>query len=89
MERFELSMLIALRIKARLRQLRWNQGDFAEAAQVQGSEVSKWLTGHHNFTLKTLDHIQRVLRISFFNFDNPCDNSIPCTPCEFSGLLKS
>ncbi len=88
MERLELSMQINLRIRARLRQLRMSQGEFANMAQASQSEVSKWLNGHHNFTLKTLEHIQTVLGINFFNFDNLATDSIPCGLCEFNLPVK-
>lgn len=84
MEHFELSMQIALKIKARLRQLRLKHKEFALMAKAQPSEVNRWLSGYHNFTIKTLLHIQNVLGINFFNFDSQASHSIPCLPCEFA-----
>lgn len=84
MERFELSMQIVFRIKARLKQLGLKQKDLASLAGSNNSEVSKWLSGNHNFTIKTLDHIQTALGFSFFDFNNQEQYSIPCLPCEYS-----
>ncbi len=81
MERSEISQQIALLIRIRLRQLRLTQMEFAKMAEASNSEVSKWLTGRHNFTIKTLEHIQTILGISFFSFKV---DSAPCLPCEFT-----
>lgn len=86
MERGELSMQIALRIKARLRQLKLKRKEFAKIADVQESQVALWISGNHNYTIKTLERIQTILGISFFNFDNQDQQSVPCLPCEYSGL---
>src|SRR4030043_1870007 len=38
-----------------------SQKDLADLLEKQESEVSKWMTGTHNFTLKTLVKIEDVL----------------------------
>jgi transcriptional regulator with XRE-family HTH domain len=38
-----------------------NQKDLAEALGKKESEISKWLSGTHNFTLKTISKIEQVL----------------------------
>ncbi len=42
----------------------WKQADLAKKLGKQESEVSKWLTPGHNFTLKSLAKIEAVLGVS-------------------------
>jgi transcriptional regulator with XRE-family HTH domain len=57
----DLSFEVADRIQALLLAKNMQQKDLAKALGKQESEVSKWLTGTHNFTLKTLSKIQAIL----------------------------
>ncbi len=52
---------IAVRIQKILEEKGWTQQDLAQALGKQNSEISKWLTGTHNFTLRTLTRIEEVL----------------------------
>lgn len=52
---------IATRIQKILEKKGWSQQDLAEKMGKQNSEISKWLTGTHNFTLRTLTKIEAVL----------------------------
>jgi transcriptional regulator with XRE-family HTH domain len=49
------------RIHEILRLKNLNQRDLADLLGKRESEVSKWMTGTHNFTLKTLAKIENVL----------------------------
>ena len=39
----------------------WNNGDLAKAMGKSPSEVSKWLSGMHNLTLKSIIKMERAL----------------------------
>lgn len=58
---FELSFGIAERICEILRERSLTQKDFARLLNKRESEISKWLTGRHNFTTQTIARIQTVL----------------------------
>ena len=57
----DLSFDIASRIDALLAEKGLSQKEFAEMLGKRESEVSKWLKGTHNFTLRTLSKISAVL----------------------------
>ena len=48
-------------IHAILKQKGMDQKDLAIALEKKESEISKWMTGTHNFTLKTITKIEAVL----------------------------
>ena len=58
---FELSFAIADRIDYLLKKHKMTQRVLAQRLGKKESEISKWLTGRHNFTTKTLAHISLVL----------------------------
>ena len=58
---FELSFAIADRIDYLLKKHKMTQRVLAQRLGKKESEISKWLTGRHNFTTKTLAHIALVL----------------------------
>ncbi len=57
----ERSFAIAGRINEILRRKGWSQADFAKAAGKKESEISKWMSGTHNFTIRTISFIETVL----------------------------
>lgn len=57
----ETNLDIAQAIQKGLEQKGWDQQDLAKAMGKQNSEISKWLSGTHNFTLKTLTRIEACL----------------------------
>lgn len=59
---FELSFAIADRIDYLLKKKGLSQRDLARLLGKKESEISKWLTGRHNFTTKTLANIALVLQ---------------------------
>lgn len=61
MAEFELSFAIAERIVEVLKQKGMNRRDLANKLGNRESEISKWLTGRHNFTISTLAHISWTL----------------------------
>ncbi len=58
---FELSFAIADRIDYLLKKKGMSQRMLAQRLGKRESEISKWLTGRHNFTTKTLAHISLAL----------------------------
>jgi antitoxin component HigA of HigAB toxin-antitoxin module len=56
-----LSMEIAARIDDLLQQKGWTGADLARAFDKSPSEISRWLSGTHNFTLETLARLESVL----------------------------
>ena len=57
----DLSFDIAKRIYDILKRKGWSQADFAKAAGKKEAEISKWMSGHHNFTISTIAFIETVL----------------------------
>lgn len=55
--RTKLSVAIANRIEALMREKGLSKKQFAEALDRRPSEVTKWLSGEHNFTVATLSRI--------------------------------
>lgn len=62
-ERTVYQMRMSIRIEDGIIAKGWNKGEFAKKMGKNPSEVSKWLSGSHNFTLDTLTDIQRVLGV--------------------------
>lgn len=63
--------LLAEKIKQKLKDDKMKIGVFAEKLGKKPPEVSKWLSGNHNFTLDTLSEIEEVLGINLINIDPP------------------
>ena len=58
---FDLSFSIAERISEILKAKGLTQKDFARLLNKRDSEISKWLTGRHNFTTQTIARIETAL----------------------------
>jgi ribosome-binding protein aMBF1 (putative translation factor) len=58
---FDLSFSISERISEVLKERGLSQKDFARMMDKRESEVSKWLTGRHNFTIQTIARIEHAL----------------------------
>ncbi len=58
---FGLSFGIAERINKVLKAKNLSQKDFAHQIHKQESEVSKWITGRHNFTVQPIAKIETAL----------------------------
>jgi len=57
-------MLLAARIWDLVQAKGWNRSTFAVKVGKEPSEITKWLSGTHNFTNDTLTEISNVLDIS-------------------------
>ena len=64
---FELSFEIAERISEVLKAKNLTQKDFAQKLHKRESEISKWLTGRHNFTMQTIAKIETALGCKLIN----------------------
>lgn len=64
---FELSFAIADRIDEILKRKGMTQRDLAQRLGKRESEVSKWLTGRHNFTTNTIARITLALGAPVIN----------------------
>jgi len=60
-------MLLAAKIDDAIKAKGWKKTDFAHAMIKSPSEISKWLSGTHNFTTDTLSDIEEVLGIQLLN----------------------
>ncbi|MBO4443442.1 MAG: helix-turn-helix transcriptional regulator [Bacteroidaceae bacterium] len=58
---FELSFSIAERLDAILKEKGISQHELAMMLGKRDSEVSKWLTGRHNFTTNTIAKIETAI----------------------------
>ena len=72
-QRIENRMLVAAKIDDALKANGWKKKDLMEAMGKRNqSEITKWLSGTHNFTIDTLTDLSRVLGVNFLNIDKPC-----------------
>ena len=58
---FSLSFEIAEKLDAVLKQRKITQHELAKRLGKRDSEISKWLTGRHNFTTNTIAHIETAI----------------------------
>ena len=69
-------MLLAARIDDAIKAKGWKQKDFASAMNKVPSEISKWLSGTHNFNSDTLFEIERVLSIKLINLPETANEQV-------------
>jgi ribosome-binding protein aMBF1 (putative translation factor) len=60
------NMILAVRIDEALKSKGWSKKQLADAMHKNPSEVTKWLSGTHNFTLETLYLIESYLGVTLF-----------------------
>ena len=83
-----LSMEIAARVDSLLQQKGWTGADLARALDKSPSEISRWLSGTHNFTLDTLAKLEAVLEAPILRAEPPVQNrSVRLPKPELSVLL--
>lgn len=64
---FELTYGIAERISEVLKSKNLTQKELAKQLHKRESEISKWLTGRHNFTMQTIAKIETALDCKLIN----------------------
>ena len=68
--RIENRMLMAAKIDDAIQAKGWKKKDLMEAlGKKNQSEITKWLSGTHNFTLDLLTDLGRVLCVDFLNLE--------------------
>jgi len=76
LEKVEKRMLLAARIDDAIKAKKWKKKDFAEALGKSNSEISKWLSGTHNFTSDTLFDIERILNLTLIQLEDRSEETI-------------
>lgn len=66
-EKTDKRMQLAARIYDGITAKGWNKSKFAEAMKKRPSEITKWLSGTHNFETDTLFDIEKILGIRLVN----------------------
>ena len=64
---YELTFGIAERISEVLKGMHLTQKELAQKLHKKESEISKWLTGRHNFTMQTIAKIETALGCKLVN----------------------
>lgn len=64
---YELTFGIAERISEVLKGKNLTQKELAQKLHKKESEISKWLTGRHNFTMQTIAKIETALGCKLVN----------------------
>lgn len=65
MEKTKVKMVIAARIADLLKESGLSKIEFAKKVNKLPSEITKWLSGTHNFTVETLCEIALALNVDF------------------------
>lgn len=69
--RIENRMLMAAKIEDAMKAKGWKKKDLMIAlGKKNQSEITRWLSGTHNFTQDLLTDIGRVLEVNFLNLDD-------------------
>jgi ribosome-binding protein aMBF1 (putative translation factor) len=80
----DIKFLIAHKIISALRHKGWTNKYLAQKLNRTPAEISKWVSGKHNFTIDTLHEIEKCLGINLLNtkqdFVEYCK---PCMPGKF------
>ena len=71
LEKTRKRMFVASTIDNGIKAKGWRKTDLAKALKKRPSEITKWLSGTHNFNLDTLMDIEQVLGIRLINVELP------------------
>jgi len=75
--RTDAKMLLAARIADAMEAKGWNNKMLMEAlGKKNPSEITRWLSGTHNFTVDTLTDLGRVLERDFINLSAEKEQSV-------------
>lgn len=69
-------MALAVRIADAIKDNGWSQKEFADKMGKKPSEISRWLSGCHNFTIDTLWKIEDVLAIRLLLIEVPNEETM-------------
>lgn len=70
----EKNLAITEKVRLAIEAKGWNTGDLAKAMDKSTSEVSKWLSGMHNMTLKNIIKMEHVLGIDLIHCESIKDD---------------
>ncbi len=70
LKKVEKRMILALRISDGINANGWKKIDFARALNKRPSEITKWLSGTHNFNSDTLFAIEEILGIELITTES-------------------
>lgn len=85
---------LVTRIQLVLNERNWSQKDLAVALEKQPSEISKWLKGEHNLTLKSIIKLEQELGTDLFyvpktvSFEVHSENKVSMTVYKNEPLSK-
>jgi len=94
---------ISAQIQEYLRIKGYNQKDFSALMGKKQSEISKWLTGNHNFTIKTIAaiedeldedivcvpiHIKNTIEVHYFGISNQLPTAVHTITPDYSAELQ-
>jgi ribosome-binding protein aMBF1 (putative translation factor) len=68
-EKVNRQMALAVRIEEGIKAKNWSKKEFAQRIGKKPPEISRWLSGSHNFTTDTLWQIEDVLGIRLLIID--------------------
>jgi len=74
-------MIISARIDNAIKLKGWSKKQFALSLNRTPSEISKWLSGTHNFTIDTLTEIEHSLEVNLLNAKLEDENKF-CNPIQ-------
>lgn len=77
LEKTESKMRLAIKIADAIREQGYSKTEFARKIKKNNSEISKWLSGTHNFTHDTLILLEQELNINLINSEPTKDYQIP------------
>lgn len=84
-ERFQtITELIMERVRTALAELNWSQAELARRMGKSAPEISKWLSGKHNISLRTLAKLEAVLGLEMVQVVAPA----PIAPLSREEVLK-
>jgi len=75
--RVEMRMMLAAKIDDAIKVKGWTKKEFAAQMGKSPSEISKWLSGLHNFTSDTLFDISEKLCIDLLNLEKQKPQHVP------------
>jgi len=88
-ERVENRMLLAAKIDDAIKAKGWSKKEFAEKMSKSPSEISKWLSGTHNFTSDTLFDIAKILGTSLINLEEQKLQPKPVKSIQYQIIIST
>lgn len=82
-------MRLAIKIADAIEQSGMSKKEFASKLGKQPSEISKWLSGTHNFTIDTLNDISSVLNIRLVDDQTQSSTATHCIVVDTYDVISS